>query len=193
MRRRLPLGGAVLRDQHHAGVDRVLRPGDRDGLTGDADLALHHTAHAARWCARATTGRTREVRRCRRPRRDAPSGRQLSGLSLARYAAQLQQTSPLALASRVTSASPSERLPTMCSIIVSIGSSRERRGDHMPPVAQDRGAVGDAGDLVHAVANVDDRVPLRLQLRKEDEQPLDVLTRRAPSRARRASGRGRPC
>ena len=80
------------------------------------------------------------------------------GLVLAGDVAQLEQRSPIVarLAPHVGEARASG-VPTMCSIIDLERSSDSGAVIDMPAVAQDGGAVGDAGDLVHAVRDVDDR------------------------------------
>ena len=49
-----------------------------------------------------------------------------------------------------------------------------RRGDDMPAVAQDGGAIGDPRDLVHAVRDIDDRHALGLEPAEKGEQLLDL-------------------
>ena len=57
------------------------------------------------------------------------------------------------------------------------GQLAHRRGDDVTAVAQDRRAVGDARDLVHAVRDVDDRDALGFEPAKEGEQFLDLAAR----------------
>ena len=57
-----------------------------------------------------------------------------------------------------------------------------RRRDDMLAVAQDRGAVGDAEDLVHAVRDVDDGDALAAQLADIVEQALDLVARQRRGR-----------
>ena len=61
-------------------------------------------------------------------------------------------------------------------------SSAQRRGDDVLAVAQDRRAVGDARDLVHAVRDVDDRHALGLEPAQEVEQLLDLAARQRRGR-----------
>ena len=49
-----------------------------------------------------------------------------------------------------------------------------RRGDDVPTVAQDGGAIGDPRDLVHAVRDIDDRHALGLEPAEKGEQLLDL-------------------
>ncbi len=44
----------------------------------------------------------------------------------------------------------------------------------MLPIPQDRGAVGDAGNFIHAVADIDDGHARSLEFPQEDEQSLDI-------------------
>ena len=62
------------------------------------------------------------------------------------------------------------------------GQIGQRRGDDMAAIPQDRGAVRDAGNLVHAVADIDDRHALGLQLPQKDEQPLHIRHRKSGRR-----------
>ena len=58
------------------------------------------------------------------------------------------------------------------------GQIGQRGRDDMPTIPQDRRAVGDAGNFVHAVADIDDRHALCLQLPQKDEQPFHIRHRK---------------
>ena len=52
----------------------------------------------------------------------------------------------------------------------------DRPGNHMPAVAEDRCAVGDAHDLVHPVRDINDRHALGLELCQEGEDFVDIVS-----------------
>ena len=58
-----------------------------------------------------------------------------------------------------------------------LGDLRKVHGVDEPPVAQDRGAVADLKDLVHLVADIDDRLALRGQLRDQRCQRVEFRWR----------------
>ena len=51
---------------------------------------------------------------------------------------------------------------------------RQRRCNHMLAIAQNGGAVGDAGDFVHAVADIDHRHALGFQLAQKGKQAFHI-------------------
>ena len=119
------LAQAVLRDQRHAGVDRVARPGDgRLALPAmrispsTIRLDAADDARQRRAAGPEQAGEADDLAAMHR------RGRHSRGLCSPRDVAQLEQRRRRSRRPRaLTSDSPRERLPTMCSIIVSIGSS----------------------------------------------------------------------
>ena len=189
------LAHAVLRDQRHAGVDRVASAGViATGLPAMRISPSTIRLDAADARARATSGRSRAGRRCRRPRRDAPSGRRFGACARRIRCAARAAASPIAWASpRITSDKPLRALADDVLDHRLDRQLRERRGDHMPAVAQDGGAVGDARDLVHAVRDVDDRDALRPSACAGRRTAARRRGQTARSTARRAPGRWASC
>ena len=147
------------------------------GSAVDADLARDASARCRRARAPARSGRCRAGRQRPPPRRDGASGRRSSAWTAPDTPRASRSASPTAAASRTTSEKPRERRPTMWAIIDLERHLGQRRGDDVPAVAQDGGAVGDAEDLVHAVRDVDDCDALRLEPADIVEQAVDLVRR----------------
>ena len=168
-----PLAQPVFRHQRHAFGDRVAGVCDLDRRPPDEDLARALAVDAkqdARQRAAAAAEQACDADDFARIEREIDR----DGLARTAQGTDFEQRRA---ARGVAALDVGEAPRAAANDILDNSVERQfahRRGDDVPSVAQDGGAIGDPRDLVHPVRDVDDRHALGLEPAQKGEQLLDL-------------------